>query len=379
MSESENKRVLLGLSGGVDSAVSAVLLQEQGFKVIGVTLDYSCRSKVAYNKMISDAKALADDLGIEHFVHEARIEFAGKVISPFVDAWRRGQTPNPCILCNPVMKFPNLIKLADEYDCDFVATGHYAGIGDREGEAIPLNSRKRDRQVTLLRGSDNRKDQSYFLYALPQEILTRTLFPLGELTKAEVRDLAAKYAIKLAQKADSQEICFLPDDDRIDFLHEQGALGEPGPFLDTEGNVIGEHAGIGRYTVGQRKKLGQSFGKRMTVLRIDAGKNAIVLGDESECRSTSILLGNLLLTDILQKMLADESQPQALVQLRSQGQAIPCSIELTDEDSEAIVRFMEPQRLTAPGQSAVFYQGHMVLGGGLILSSTGDRDLHNHC
>ncbi len=372
MSESVNKKVLLGLSGGVDSAVSAVLLQEQGFQVIGLTLDFSCRSEETRDNMIRDTKSLAADLGIEHFVHEAHTEFEEKVMTPFVDAWRRGETPNPCVLCNPIMKFPSMISLADEYGCDFIATGHYAAIGDEEGKLIPFNERRRDRKVSLLRGTDRRKDQSYFLYALPQEILSRVLFPLGELTKTEVRALAEDRGIKLAQKADSQEICFLPDDDRIDFLREQDALGEPGPYLDTEGKLIGQHAGIGRYTVGQRKKLGQSFGKRMTVLSIDAARNAIVLGDEIECRSSSILLANLVFTDLLEKMLRDQDQVTLLVQLRSQGQAIPCAIELIDNGSRAVIRFAEAQRLTAPGQAAVFYQDKMVLGGALVLSSTAD-------
>ncbi|NLC89625.1 MAG: tRNA 2-thiouridine(34) synthase MnmA [Clostridiaceae bacterium] len=372
MSVSRNKKVLLGLSGGVDSAVAAALLQEEGFEVIGLTLVFSCRSEEARDNMINDAKSLAADLGIEHFIHEATAEFAEKIMTPFVNAWRRGETPNPCVLCNPLMKFPSMLKLADEHGCDFIATGHYAGIGDQEGRSIPLQERRRDQQVTLLRGSDSKKDQSYFLYALSQEILSRLLFPLGELTKAEVRLLAADRGLKLAQKADSQEICFLPDDDRIGFLREQKALGDPGPYLDTEGNPIGQHAGIGRYTVGQRKKLGQSFGKRMTVLKIDAGKNAIVLGDETECRSSSILLVNLLMTDLLEKMFAGQDRVAALVQLRSQGQALPCTIELIEEGSRAVIRFADPQRLAAPGQAAVFYLGKMVIGGAQVFSSTAD-------
>ena len=369
MSQSMNKKVLLGLSGGVDSAVSALLLQDQGFKVLGLTLVFSCRSEDR-KKMIDDAKALATDLGIEHFVYEAPVEFSEKIMTPFVDAWRRGETPNPCVLCNPVMKFPSLIKLADQHGCDYIATGHYAAIGDEEGNIIPLHKRRRDQQVTLLRGSDSKKDQSYFLYALPQEILSRVLFPLAELNKVEVRALAADRAIKLAGKSDSQEICFIPDDDRIGFLSQQGALGDPGPYLDTEGNPIGQHAGLGRYTVGQRKKLGQSFGKRMTVLKIDAGRNAIVLGDETECRTSSLLLTDLSMTDQLEKMFASQDQLPLLVQLRSQGQPIPCTIELIDDGSRAVIRFVDPQRLTAPGQAAVFYQGKMVVGGGQVLSST---------
>ncbi|MDD4324765.1 MAG: tRNA 2-thiouridine(34) synthase MnmA [Eubacteriales bacterium] len=372
MPEFKKKKVMLGLSGGVDSAVSAALLLEQGFEVIGLTLDFSCRSEEARDNMLNDAKSLASFLGIEHLVYEARAEFADKVLAPFVEAWRLGETPNPCVLCNPVMKFPSIIALADEYNCDFIATGHYAGIGDEKGEKIPLGERERGQRVTLLRARDSRKDQSYFLYALPQEILTRVLFPLSELSKTEVRAMAADRGIKLAEKADSQEICFLPDDDRIEFLREQDALGEPGPYIDTEGNVIGEHAGIGRYTVGQRKKLGQSFGKRMTVLKIDAPTNTITLGDETECRSGSLLVSNLIFTDALCEKFENQDQLSVLVQLRSQGQAIPCIIELRDEGETAAVSFADDVRLTAPGQSAVFYQENMVLGGGVVLSSTAD-------
>lgn len=363
---------MLGLSGGVDSAVSAALLLERGFEVIGATLVFSCRSEKARDNIINDAKLLASYLKIEHIVHEARAEFADKVMAPFVDAWRYGETPNPCVLCNPVMKFPSLTALADEYNCDFIATGHYAGIGNEAGKLLSVDKRQRGQTVTLLRGSDSNKDQSYFLYALPQEILTRALFPLGALTKTEVRAIAAERGIKLAEKADSQEICFLPDDDRIDFLREHGALGEPGPYLDTEGNVIGEHAGIGHYTVGQRKKLGQSFDKRMTVLKIDAVNNAIVLGDEIECRSRSILAGNLICTERLKEMFETQDQLSVLVQLRSQGRALPCTIGLSDEKGQVVVRFADEVRLTAPGQSAVFYHENMVLGGAVVISSTAD-------
>lgn len=373
MKNSINRKVMLGLSGGVDSAVSASLLLEQGFEVIGLTLIFSCRSEEVCDRMINDAKAIASHLKIEHIVHDARAEFEDKVISPFVDAWRHGDTPNPCVLCNPVMKFPSIVSLADKHDCDFIATGHYARTADAEGRLIPLNERERGQEVTLLRASDKKKDQSYFLYALPQQILSRVLFPLGEMTKAEVRALAAERGIPLAQKADSQEICFLPDDERIEFLREQGALGDPGPYLDTAGKVIGEHAGIGRYTIGQRKKLGQSFGKRMTVLRIIAEENAIVLGDESECRSTSLLLGSYVSTGVLDRLFASDDRLPVLVQLRSQGQAIPGTIELNNGTEQIVVRFPDEVRLTAPGQSAVFYRKDMVLGGGVVVESSLDQ------
>ncbi len=366
MQNSKKKKVMLGLSGGVDSAVSAVLLLEQGFEVIGLSLVFSCRSEKARDDMINDAKSLASHLNIEHIVYDARAEFSSKVIAPFVSAWRYGKTPNPCVLCNPVMKFPGIVAQADKYNCEFIATGHYAGIGDSEGVKIPLPERRQNQEVTLLRARDIRKDQSYFLYALPQKTLARVLFPLADLTKSQVRTIAAECGIKLAKKADSQEICFLPEDDRIEFLKKQNAIGEAGPYLDTKGNVIGEHAGIGRYTVGQRKKLGQSFGKRMTVIKIDAANNAIILGDESECRTKALLVGDLICTAKLQNMFENQERVSALVQLRSQGTAIPCTIQLCDTKDQAVVSFADEIRLTAPGQSAVFYQGDMVLGGSVV-------------
>lgn len=357
--------VVVGLSGGVDSAVTAHRLIEIGYEVIGVTLLMAYGDPKQSDRMRSEATALAASLGIAHEVVESSDRFRACVIMPFISAWTEGETPNPCVLCNPTVKFARLFEVADRLGADYVATGHYATLAYADGSDRPVVQPDPKRTVVLCRATDRKKDQSYFLHRLPQAYLRRTLFPLGEMTKADVRAYAAEHRLAVAQKRDSQEICFLPDGKRVEFLKAHDALGEPGPFLDTDGRVIGEHGGLGRYTVGQRRRLGQAFGKRMTVIAIDPARNAVILGDESDCLCHALDVSDVVWQSIAENRFGATDRFSCQVQLRSQGTALPCDVTITGPRT-ARVRPEGPTRMASPGQFAVFYDEAAVLGGGKI-------------
>ena len=340
------KRLLLGMSGGVDSAAAAVLLLRAGYEVEGATLLLAPDGA----QDAADAARCAAVLGIPHRTVDLRGTFRREVMDAFAAEYRAGRTPNPCVLCNRAVKFGAMLRLALEAGFDGVATGHYARIEEAGGRF-------------LLRASPTEKDQSYMLYSLSQEQLGRAVLPLAELSKSEVRALAREAGLPAAQKPESQDICFVPDGDYAGFLSRfAGEPFTPGDFVDTEGNVLGRHGGLARYTVGQRKGLG-AFGRPMYVVSLDAAHNRVVVGPEgSQYRGTCTVSGvNWIPWD------APPGPLRCRAKIRYRAPAAPCTVTPL-ADGRARVEFEEPQRSVTPGQSAVFYDGSLVLGGGVIES-----------
>lgn len=340
-----SKRVLVALSGGVDSSAAVCLLQEQGYQAEGMVL---CLSP-AHESTVEDAKLSAEALGIPlHIVREEAL-FTREVITPWAELYRAGKTPNPCILCNPAVKFALLAQTADKLGIHWLATGHYAGVKPTPEGTL------------LLKAGFLPRDQSYMLHRLPQAVLSRMIFPLNQLSKEEVRAIAAGRRLACAQKPDSQEICFIPDNDYIGFLERNCGTMEPGEFISPEGQVCGRHQGIFRYTVGQRKGLGIALGRPVFVKRIDPQTNRIYLADAGQEYARAIV------TEQCRWVLPAFAKPcfECGVKIRSMAKEVPARITLL-EGGCFRAEFLEPQRAPAPGQSAVLYQGDMVLGGGFI-------------
>ena len=351
------ERVVVGMSGGVDSAVCAYLLKMQGYDVYGVTLrtwvgDSGEESRCCE---INDARAIADALDIPYYVHDCQAEFKSCVTDPFITDYVRGITPNPCIECNRKLKWNKMIEMADNLGAAFVATGHYATV-----EQLPNN------RYTVKRADSLAKDQTYMLYKLTQEQLSRTLMPLGPLTKEEVRRVAKAAGIPVADKADSQEICFVLDGGYAEYIdsHTEGSMPPPGDFVDTNGNVLGQHKGIIHYTVGQRKGLGLALGYPAYVKRIDAANNRVIIGDEASVFEKTIICKDLNFQAI--EDIAMGESVKAYVKIRYHHEAVSAVITRADSDSVRI-EFDEPVKAPAPGQSAVFYdEDKRVIGGGVI-------------
>lgn len=344
-------KVVIGMSGGVDSSVAAAVLKEQGHQVIGVTMElWESGSGDA-----ADAKRVADYLGIEHHIVDFRKEFSELVVDYFTREYLAGRTPNPCIACNRYLKFEAMRKYAVSIGADKMATGHYARILYDENKA----------RYVLRRGMADAKDQTYVLYSLTQEQLTMTMMPLGEFAdKDAVRKKAIDLGIPTAQKKDSMEICFVPDQDYAGFIEKRiGKLPPAGDFVDAEGNVLGQHRGIVHYTVGQRKGLGIAFGKPMFVLKIDPIKNQVVLGESGTEFSESLLAAdpNFIPFDQLTEPM------EVLSKVRYSAKMAPATIAPEGEMIRVI--FQAPQRAVTPGQAVVFYgeEGDMVVGGATIL------------
>ena len=361
----EAASVMAAMSGGVDSSVCALLLQEAGFDVRGATMvlrggevlgdagegeGSTCGSA----RDVEDARAVCRRLDILHDAFDLRDRFDAAVVRPFCDAYLEGRTPNPCIACNRFLKFEALQKRRREMGLDYVATGHYA--------------RRRWDEVTgrwqLLRASDPAKDQSYVLYHLTQDTLAHMLFPLGELTKDEVREMARAHGFVTAEKPESQDICFVPDGDYAGFIEGHcgaGAAFEPGEIVNRGGRVLGEHAGLIRYTIGQRKGIGVAAREPLYVLGKDASANRLIVGFKDELLSRGVVARdvNLISGDAL------EGPRKVQVKTHYRQRPVLATAERTGPD-ELTVTFEEPQRAAAPGQAAVLYEGDVVLGGGTI-------------
>lgn len=351
-------RILVAMSGGVDSSVAAAWLLEQGWEVIGVTLhlwdypdDGSVRGRCCAPEDQHDARRVSDRLGIPHYTFDRRELFAREVVRPFVDAYLEGTTPSPCVACNRSVKMSELFALADRLGATKVATGHYARIVEENG------------RLELHRGRDPSKDQSYFLHSLTQAELGRMVFPLGEAVKEEVREDALRRKLHGSEKGESQELCFVPTG-RYDAFVEEHAPDRirPGPILDDSGREIGQHGGIHRFTVGQRKGLGVSLGKPAFVVDIDATSNAIRLGSREGLEHRGARLRDAHFFDDIQL------PSRALVQIRYRHEPAPATLS-RDDSGDISVIFDEPVRAVVRGQVAVAYQGERVIGGGAIVEA----------
>ncbi len=338
--------VFVGMSGGVDSSVAAVMLKEQGYHVEGVTL--RLKPEALADEDIRDAQRAAESIGIKLHVLDLREAFKEKVIDYFANEYLHGATPNPCVVCNREIKFGAMLDYALENGADFLATGHYASLERVGGK-------------TLLKRSASAKDQSYFLCMLSQFQLSHAMFPLDGMEKIEIRSLAQQYGLHVSQKKDSQEVCFIPDNNYVGFIGSLGLKdrGE-GDFVDTDGNIIGRHKGIMNYTVGQRKGLG-AFGRPMFVTRLDADKNRVVLGECGAQYSDGFTVENINWIS----GCVPEKEFTVQVKIRFRAPAAQATVTPT-ENGTLLVRFDEAQRSVTPGQFAAFYDGDTVLGGGII-------------
>ena len=363
--------IAVAMSGGVDSSTVAAMLRSEGHRVIGLTMQLWNQRRLAGREGmpeavqgrccslddVYDARRVAESLGIPYYVVNHEERFERDVVRPFVEEYLSGRTPIPCSLCNNHLKFDQLLTVARQIGAERVATGHYARVGfdDVAGRWV------------VRRPADRAKDQTYFLFGLTQDQLSHTSFPLGEMTKSEVRALARQHGLALAEKPDSQEICFVPEGDYKKFLDAYLAeQGEPmpgggGEVVTTEGQVLGEHSGIHNFTVGQRKGLGFATGNPLYVIQIDSSSKQVVVGNEAELYSRTLRAQRL--NWIAQDRLGDSIRAE--VKIRHRHEPAPATIENSGED-EVCVTFDDPQRAITPGQAAVFYQGDILVGGGWI-------------
>ncbi|MBF0556402.1 MAG: tRNA 2-thiouridine(34) synthase MnmA [Nitrospirae bacterium] len=339
------------MSGGVDSSVTAYLLQKEGYRVHGLSLIFwetrfsSGTTACCSIDSALDAAKTASILGVSHSTKDVRVEFMERVIEPFIAGYRDGLTPNPCILCNKHVKFTALLDTANEMGIDFIATGHYAGV---------VNHR-------LTIAADKKKDQSYFLYVLTREMLSRLVLPLGGLTKDEVRGIARELNLPAAARPESQEICFVGECDYGKFIRDyDGGVRRDGPIIDMTGNRVGTHHGLYAYTLGQRRRIGIAAKEPLYVIGIDTATNTLRVGQRQFAESMECIAGNL-------NMLVDIGLPSSLdVKIRSAGRLIPALVSAVDAQKVKVV-FERPQWPPAPGQSAVFYDVDTVIGGGVIV------------
>jgi tRNA-specific 2-thiouridylase len=353
------QRVVVAMSGGVDSSVAACLLHQQGYDVIGVTMRLWSEDTVnaatgnhqgcCSIEDVEDARRVCQLLDIPHYFMDFQQEFSDHVMDYFVSEYERGRTPHPCIACNDKMKFDFLLQRAKFMDAAYVATGHYARIAQD----------KADGRYRLLAGVDGSKDQSYVLFNLGQETLANLLFPVGEYTKVEIRDIAREAGLPVANKPDSQEICFIPQGDYREFLRTR-LTPQPGDIVNASGDVLGSHKGIEYYTVGQRRGLGLTGADPLFVIKLDAVERQVVVGTEAELLQSDVRVGGVRFVG----GVAPEGPRPVTAKIRYNAPAVAASLEAYG--NEAVLRLDTPQRAVTPGQAAVFYDGDEVLGGGFI-------------
>ena len=390
------KRVLLGMSGGVDSSVSAILLKNQGYEVIGATMKLWCgankQEKEKNEKSIQDAKKVCEKLGIEHYIFDAQKEFEKYVINDFVEQYKNAKTPNPCIECNKKIKFGYFFDKAQELKCDYVATGHYARIEYSE----------KYNQYVLRKSSEEKKDQSYFLYTIPKEKLDKIIFPLQDFTsKEEIRKIAQENNLEVAEKKDSQEICFIPDNCYQNFLESRMNKPKEGNIILRNGEILGKHKGLINYTIGQRKGIGISYKEPLYVIELNQENNEVIVGTESELYSKKLFANSINWQVDISKIAnnnenksTEPSYIECFAKIRYRAKEAEAIVRIkenklqckdntknndkidannknkkkNDTDETIEIEFKEPQRAITKGQSVVFYdKDDIVLGGGKIL------------
>ncbi|KKQ93725.1 MAG: tRNA-specific 2-thiouridylase MnmA [candidate division CPR2 bacterium GW2011_GWC1_39_9] len=336
-------KVIVAMSGGVDSSVAAFLLKKDGHDVVGITMRLFTLEE-CNNGTVEEARKVADQIGVEHHKINLSKEFEEEVIKDFVKEYENGHTPNPCVKCNKTIKFGYLLQQIDNFEADYLATGHYARISGGN----------------LFKGKDERKDQSYFLYGIKKENLSKIMFPVGNLTKDEVRSIAVKENLVVAKKPESQEICFIPDNDYPSFLkkHLDKVRIMPGLILDIHGKEIGAHKGLPFYTIGQRRGIDVAGGEPKYVIKIDVAKNSITVGDEKDLEKGEVEAGNLnWLSETKESFKAKAKIRYNMAEISGKGKI---------DGDKVYFKFDKPVRAVTPGQSIVFYDGDKVLGGGII-------------
>lgn len=358
-----DRRVLIGMSGGIDSTAACLMLQEQGYEVVGVTMRvFDVPSQLGDDgepRFIGEAREMAGRLGVEHHVADEREGFRRQIVQYFIDEYMQGRTPNPCVMCNPQFKFRVLTEWADRLDCAYIATGHYVQTVCDEG------------RYYIVTGDDPQKDQSYFLWNLSQEVLSRCVFPLGGWKKPDVRQYLADKGFTLkAKEGESMEVCFIEGDYR-DFLREHcpqidTQIG-PGKFVDAMGRTLGMHQGYPYYTIGQRKGLGIALGRPAYVLKLNPDKNTVMLGDAEQLLTRYMLVEQLCLVDA-DRFFAEKN---LAVRIRYRSRSVSCDVVREVDDGRFLIRFSEEVSAITPGQSAVFYVGNRLVGGAFIASQRG--------